>query len=201
LNLSNSGETIRLETPTNQLIRTVSYSASAPWPGPTTDGLGYSLVLIAPQSNPDHNIAANWRPSRQLSGTPGGGDAVAYAAWKSTNSITTDLGDDDFDGISNFLEYALGSDPAVPSRLPLPSATRDAGDYITLTFTRPVGNDDAIYTVQTSPDMSAWAANAVLVEETHNPQDDTITATWRTAAPVPATMRLFMRVKTELRLP
>ncbi|MBP7951181.1 MAG: chitobiase/beta-hexosaminidase C-terminal domain-containing protein, partial [Verrucomicrobiales bacterium] len=201
LSLSNSGETILLETANGQVLRTISYTTSAPWPGPTTDGLGFSMVLIAPETNPDHDVAANWRPSRTDTGNPGGSDGNPYVDWKSTHGISSDLGDADSDGILNLMEYALGSNPTVPSTNLLPAVQRDANDFLTLTFSRPVGNDDVRCTVQTGPDLASWSDDAILVEEVHNPADGTITATWRTAAPVASTERLFMRIRASLRTP
>jgi hypothetical protein len=44
------------------VIRSFTYDDEFPWPD-SPDGLGDSLVLVAPATNPDHSLAANWRAS------------------------------------------------------------------------------------------------------------------------------------------
>ena len=70
--LSNSGERIKLEDADNETIREFAYDDEAPWPAATD--AGYSLVLIAPETNPDHALATNWRASTRPGGSPGGPD-------------------------------------------------------------------------------------------------------------------------------
>ena len=43
-------------------IQNFTCSDSAPWPAQADTG-GYSLVLRAPETHPDHALAANWRAS------------------------------------------------------------------------------------------------------------------------------------------
>ncbi len=58
--LSNGGETITLIDDTTQIIDTVSYDDSPPWPT-SPDGDGPSLELIEPSS--DNNLASSWGAS------------------------------------------------------------------------------------------------------------------------------------------
>ena len=79
------------------------------------DGEGYSLVLIDPSANPDHNNAANWRSSIGLHGNPGAvKTTLDFDSWKLAHGIVDDLGDPDRDGLTNLMEYALGTLPATP---------------------------------------------------------------------------------------
>lgn len=73
--LSNSGEKIDLKDNSSNLIDTVSYSDSSPWPV-SPDGTGPSLELKGP--NLDNDLAASWGASLASNGTPG-----------ATNSLTT----------------------------------------------------------------------------------------------------------------
>lgn len=69
-NLNNDGETIKIDDATSSTVKEFTYNDQLPWPI-AADGLGASLVLIDPLSNPDPDIATNWRPSAQLGGILG----------------------------------------------------------------------------------------------------------------------------------
>ncbi len=66
--LSNKGEDIFLKDGTGNILAAVSYNDENGWPL-SADGMGDSLVLIHPDSNP--NNPKNWRASSQLDGSPG----------------------------------------------------------------------------------------------------------------------------------
>jgi hypothetical protein len=74
--LDNGGEPIILTAADGSEIRSFTYDDVFPWPE-SPDGFGPSLVLIAPESDPDHDLAANWRPSTMSGGAPGASDASA----------------------------------------------------------------------------------------------------------------------------
>ena len=65
--LSNSGETIILRNEFNQLVDSVSYSDTIPWPV-EADGDGYSLELI--NGDLDNSLASSWRKSEKNFGSP-----------------------------------------------------------------------------------------------------------------------------------
>jgi len=73
--LNNGGERVRLEAPGGVVIKDFEYDNTLPWPS-APDGLGASLVLIAPGDNPDHGNPFSWRPSMTNGGNPGTGDAA-----------------------------------------------------------------------------------------------------------------------------
>ena len=121
-NLRNSGESVILESP-GSVIRSFTYDDSDPWPV-EADGDGNSLELVDPSSNPDHNVAANWTAG-PIGGTPGRGEGDpepdSFATWKASvftaeelndPAISGDGADAENDGLSVFLEYALGGSPS-----------------------------------------------------------------------------------------
>ena len=88
--LDNGGEQIRLRSSDGTVVREFAYGDDAPWPT-APDGGGFSLVLVAPQTLPDHSLASSWRQSASGGGTPGshdgttfsGGDAAALLSYAS----------------------------------------------------------------------------------------------------------------------
>jgi hypothetical protein len=150
--LGNSGDHLLLKTSTGATIRDFSYGVSGQWPA-EPDGTGPSLVLKAPQSNPNHSDPVNWRASNQLS--PGSSDASAYAAWKTQNNVTSDTADGDHDGLGAFLEYAVGGSLTSQSTAFLPSATRSNGNVL-ITIHRNLAADDVTHTIEASFDLASW---------------------------------------------
>jgi len=67
--LDNSGETVRLSTPSGSTILEVTYDNNPPWPV-TADGLGWSLVLA-------DAVAGTYRPSTVAGGSPGVDDPAS----------------------------------------------------------------------------------------------------------------------------
>lgn len=127
--LSNGGERIILSDAHGGVIRDFSYNDDPPWPL-AADGRGFSLVLIRPASNPDHNDPANWRRSSSPGGNPGSSDALPYPPG------------------TPLLDYALGD----PSLL---KVGLDAGNLL-LTLPVVPGADDALVTIEHSADLAEW---------------------------------------------
>jgi hypothetical protein len=71
--LSNSGERLTIRDALDQLVFSVSYEVSAPWPI-LPNGHGFSLVPVDPDTNPDPDAAENWRASASVGGSPGSDD-------------------------------------------------------------------------------------------------------------------------------
>ncbi|MDX1283771.1 MAG: CotH kinase family protein [Draconibacterium sp.] len=67
--LSNSGESIYLNNSFGQLVDSVNYSDSIPWPE-EADGEGHSLQLIS--SSLDNALSTSWRISDNINGSPYG---------------------------------------------------------------------------------------------------------------------------------
>jgi hypothetical protein len=205
-NLSNGGEELQLSFGADTPIIKFTYDDVAPWPL-SADGGGPSLVLIRPETRPDHKLGTNWRASSSAGGTPGGDDRVTFTTWSSAYpGISDRSADTDFDGLGDGLEYALGGNPLVPSVLPQPQVAIQLLDtgagpnkYLTLTFRRLFDPGDISYEVQFTDDFADWTANGALIESTIH-GDGTVTEVWRSATPI-GDGRRFVRVKTAFKTP
>ncbi len=97
---SNGGERITLLAADGAVIKSFTYDDTGLWPA-AADGTGPSLVLIAPQTNPDHADPLSWRASFAANGNPGATDGTAFtgAADADTNN----------DGLADLVNFALGT--------------------------------------------------------------------------------------------
>ena len=199
-NLSNSGEHLLLVSDTQGTIKDFTYNNTLPWPT-EADGGGYRLVLIAPQTNPNHNLAASWRGSTASTQMPGDSDAVAF-----TGDPTADS---DGDGYPALIEYLLGTSDsdgrsgssalaAFPQSFTVNGV---AADYLTLTLTRHPAADSAIGTVEASSDITTWFADAAHVVLVNRERTGTgaISETWRAALPITPGENQFLRLRAQLR--
>ena len=187
--LSNGGEQIVLSDALGADIRRFSYSDDLPWPE-AADGDGYSLTLIAPEDDPDHSLASNWRASVDPGGTPGGSDAVAFAG-------DPDL-DGDGDGLSAFLEHAFGSSDSEPGLGA--TAYLDPAGHLVIAYPRNLAADDVVVEVQTSADLLNWETTAgdfALTAEAAQ-GDGTSQVMWRSLVPR-ALLREFVRLRARSR--
>lgn len=198
--LSNGGEEITLTYGADVSIRDFTYDDVAPWPV-EADTLGYSIVLIAPETRPNHTVGSNWRASRLVGGSPGGDDRSTFASWAATQGVVNPGGDDDGDGVTNWLEYALAGNPHANDAGILPrvqieplAVANVTADYLTITFKREIGAEDAGYHIESSPDLAGWSETAVRARSLFN-GDGTVTETWRAATPVNAGPKLFLRLR------
>ncbi len=202
--LSNSGEEVKISYGAGLAIQDFTYSDSSPWPAQADAG-GYSLVLRAPEMRPDHTIGNNWRASYVAGGSPGGSDRQTYAEWTAANAASDPLADDDFDGVSNGLEYAFGGSNTTMDRSRLPIAAvqsvtvgASTDNYLTLAIRRPYSSDQAAIIAEWSLDLSpsSWAATGALMSRTDN-GDGTQTEVWRAPAPT-SVSHYFGRAKVTL---
>ena len=181
--LANSGDHIVLLDAQGQVIRDFSYNDKAPWPQ-SPDGDGFSLVLINPASNPDHANPLNWRASVAVNGNPGTTDA--------TTLLTDPVADDDHNGITNLVQYAL-------SGTKLPTGSSD-GSFLYITFRRNLAADDVTFIVERSTNLTnpaSWsgaATDVTLDSETHN-ADGTATYVWRSLHPFGQANPEFLRLR------
>ncbi|MEX2186985.1 MAG: lamin tail domain-containing protein [Pirellulales bacterium] len=76
-NLSNGGESLSLDDADNSSVHDFTYDDTGEGWQPTTDGGGYSLVIVDPTADlTNWNVAAGWRPSFEVGGSPGERDAM-----------------------------------------------------------------------------------------------------------------------------
>jgi hypothetical protein len=186
--LSNSGENIVLTGASGAAIKSFAYGDSAPWPT-AADGSGYSLILIAPQTNPDHSVAANWRSGTAPGGNPGGGDAVPFSG--------TPGADADNDGLSALLEHALGSSDNSANASGI-KVSLDPNGQIVFEYPRNLAADDVIFEVQLSTDMTTWQTAAFTVDSESPLGNGTSRVVSHAPPPVPA-MRAFTRLNVRAR--
>ena len=186
--LNNAGESITLTTALGGVLRSFIYDDNVPWPT-AADGLGYSLVLIAPATNPDHTLAANWRSSALPGGNPGVTDAPPFAGNPNADA--------DFDGLNAFLEYALGTSDSASGTSPASFAPGPDG-FITFAYTRNTAADDVIYTVQLSTDLVTWDSSPFTPMSDTPLGNGTSRVTVRSILPAPAP-RSFTRLHVRLR--
>ena len=171
-NLSNQGEALALLLPDGSPVRSFAYDDSDPWPT-AADGEGASLVLLAPQSAPDHSIAANWRASAVAGGSPGTTDIIDYASWKAGFGNPGDNDDPDNDGLRVIDEYFLGGSPLMPDLL-RPTHDFSLGDTLIASIPRRAAAAFAEVDLQSSPDLEVWAsaANVTLLSNNRIPGSD-----------------------------
>lgn len=91
-------------------------------------------------------------------------DSPDYAAWKTEHEITDDLADDDYDGVVNRLEFALGGNPNTrDAQSLLPTISRN-GNSAELHFFR--GQTSLDYIVKSSVDLEHWES-FITVDDSH----------------------------------
>jgi hypothetical protein len=174
--LDNSGEQLALTDSLGADIRRFIYGDDHPWPN-AADGNGHSMVLIAPQSNPDHSLPENWRASVQPDGNPGAGDALPFAG--------NPAADSNGDGYSDLFNYAMGDPPVAL----LPGA-------FTAQFNLRAGADDARVVIETSNGLNDWSPAAPESLAVSAPVAGIVAILW---TPPPGEPRRFARARVTSR--
>ena len=201
--LDNNGERLQVVDALGNVIRDFSYNDKAPWPV-AADGSGPCLVLLKPLTNPNHGIGTNWRASATAGGNPGASDALAYGTWATLHGIVDPSGDDDSDGWKNLAEYSLGTNPKSSLNGSAPVAGEGsfavgatAEKYLTLTFQRVIGRDDALLTVEASSGLTDWSPAVLTASPTFN-GDGTETLVYRYPQPKGVDAGQFLRLRMTL---
>lgn len=192
-NLNNGGEQLRLNDKDGNTLRDFIYDNNEPWPV-APDDAGYSLVLNNPLTNPDHAVAANWRSSAQIGGTPGQPAGPAFAG--------NPNGDSDGDGYSDFLEFALGSNANDQFSVFPPAGglqeltvTTTPELYLIFAFRRNNLADGLYYIPELSGDLVTWEAKALVYLSTVQNADGSATVSYRAAAAFATDRRQYVRLR------
>jgi hypothetical protein len=198
-NLSNGGERLTLSYGDGVAIHDFVYDDVAPWPS-AADGDGPSLVLADPATRPDHAVAANWRASATLLGSPGLPDS-RFAVWLQARGVS-DPSAEGASGISHTLAYALGADLAANPASVLPAvgftAGADGKPRLTLSFRTRDDGLEVAYLVEASTDLHTWLQGAGVTEPFGEPQDNgdgTHTVQVRLVDPPDQDLQRFVRLK------
>jgi hypothetical protein len=136
-------------------------------------------VLIAPETNPDHTVASNWRSSVALHGSPGFSDATTFADWSAGHGGVSAGSDDDHDGRDGLTEYIVAGDPNVPDggppQLAISTMLFDVAgvvdEYLAFSVRKNLAADDVEMISQTSTNLVNWddaSGDLVLIEETNH---------------------------------
>lgn len=197
--LRNSGERIEMRAADGTPIRNFSYNDKAPWPT-DADGLtGVSLVLISPTSNPDHSLPQSWRASALPGGTPDREhDARTFVGEPGV--------DQDGDGLSAYLEHALGTSDAdardrgdLAFRRQAMEVDGVIKDYLIFSVVRDQLAEDVLISPQLSSDMSSWSSEGAVLVSEESLGGTTSLVTWRSAEPLGAQEQLYARVLVSAR--
>jgi hypothetical protein len=157
--LSNGGESLQLDRPgavdalnVTQYVRQdrVNFEDAAPWPT-TPDGHGPSLTKIS-----EHDYGNDYINWMAAGASPGGfAPGNRFATWSATNGVSGANGDEDGDGISNLLEYALGTNPNAPSLNTSPALSLATGQGV-VSYNVNTLIPDVDYVLECSPDLQIW---------------------------------------------
>ena len=106
------------------------------------------------------------RAAYQISGAPqpgqfGPANATPAVTWYASRFGTVPSGpnvwnsDDDGDGLSLLLEYALGGEPTRDDKILMPQGKMEGGSFV-YRYSRPQGRTDLTYQVLASTDLASW---------------------------------------------
>jgi hypothetical protein len=162
-NITDNNETAEIVAPTSQTLTSFDPAQALSLPP-------YSMTVL--QWTPPARQA--WR--YQYFGTVAG------------TSTAADDADPDGDGLTNLLEYALGTLPTQPS--PTPWTTTTASGYLGISITKNASASGITWNAESSDDLTNWHP-----DQTVTLIDNATTFTVRDSVPVAAASRRFLRLK------
>ncbi|MFT5499203.1 MAG: hypothetical protein ACI9TH_004618, partial [Kiritimatiellia bacterium] len=143
--LNNDGERLKLSFGAGEAIHDFTFGDSAPWPSPP-DGHGYAMVLVRPETAPDHVDPTQWRSSLAVDGTPGSAEVTQVFL----GSPTADL---DNDRLLALAEYATGLNEGDASDA---HRALSIGRDQVIRYRRALDAEDVIITLELSRDLQLW---------------------------------------------
>lgn len=179
-NLSNAGESLKLDDAQGSTVVEFAYDDNHPWPN-AADGSGASLELIDPTGTPvdDFDNPERWRASTPIGGTPGTVSAVTLGVV--INEVLTNSEAPNVDAIElhnatagsvDITGWWLSDSDAKFDKFVIPSTVIPAGGYVvfdendfntsgnlTLDFALDGANGDQVWLVK--PTVSGTAAEAI----------------------------------------
>jgi CotH protein/lamin tail-like protein/chitobiase/beta-hexosaminidase-like protein/K319-like protein/Fn3 domain-containing protein len=136
--LSNGGERVDLVHAVGTPIVSMSYGDRAPWP-PSADGIGFSLVPVNPNLNPNPDDPANWRSSLSAGGSPGADDPPSNLPRVWINEVLTHTDPPQLDAIelhnpgpttADISGWYLTDQRSQPKKFRIPNATIPPGESV-----------------------------------------------------------------------
>lgn len=130
-------------------------------------------------------------------------EELDYDQWATSNQLTGgENDDDDNDGISNNLEFALGGDPRDASDRPPQSIGTidiDGESYPSYVFSRNLNASDTIVRAALSYDLEDWSSLTPIFVSSMSQPDGTATITYRGLQPFETSSppRAFFRIEIE----
>ena len=115
---------------------TGSYAVAATIDHSNYQGSSAATLVIEPANTLESWVAENFSPAEQSAG------------------LAEEEADPDADGLANLAEYALGADPQAFT--PPIAGSRDETGF-SITFTRPAGLPDVVYTAESSEGLGSWS--------------------------------------------
>jgi hypothetical protein len=138
--LSNGGERVTLTHVNGASIFSTAYETRPPW-AQTADGLGFSLVPVNPNANPNPDSSSNWRASSSIGGSPGADDPASNVPHVIITEALTHTDPPDYDKVElfnpnptnvNVGNWYLTDTRTVPQKFRIPPGTTiSANGYIT----------------------------------------------------------------------
>ena len=179
------------------LVDAIVYEAGA---DATLAMLGYAGPDLADSNSENVSLSrvpdgsSNWQLATPTLGVSNGtATGNAYDTWASEfPGIGSPLDDDDCDGLSNLLEYALGKSPLSPDRDGIPLGEIVGGQLqLTITKGAEAGADNSLtYAVEASTDLQTWSTvDTTVVEDS---------ATTLTVSYTGEGTRVYLRLRVEL---
>jgi hypothetical protein len=140
--LDNAGEQIRLSSPFDSTVFSITYNNRAPWPI-AADGFGFSAVPRDPVVPGNSDNGSHWRASAAAGGSPGADDPETTLPPVLINEILTHTDPPEVDAIELYNPTAtdadiggwfLSDDATVPKKFRIPNGRLvPAGGYLVFT--------------------------------------------------------------------